>query len=1218
MSAKKTVRHIQNNFRLTTKLLSDSNILPVSKVLLKNNFPTYELPLHNPNSRPKKKKANIDCPPCPPVDCPEPKNNYAGQTSYLHPRSRLYPNSKLNPRSKLYPRSKWEPKKKEINEYFEKLENEKDISDEEKDYILSEQDYQEEYEKQEVELGFDPKKAALLADFFSKFESGQLSKPKDNQEYSQTKKYSFGNPRKSSQSKRHTPTIQSSAIFGQQDLEESAYIDDDGNYIPEKKKFNSLTEYKSECEYVDKKSLFKQMDEQFHQSNEEELTYRLFQNQFEYFDLKEIGRYQGMFGLKELIEPRKQYLKGYELVSEYNTNIKYKEIGADLLPKKDNAYYRLYTNCKNFIVERFYKIGSTENKNEFTHPLSIDKYFEIINPVDKASSNSTENQSYSIAFDLGRKSAIAKLPQDYKRDPKWNQLLKEVADRIRDQKINKPLHEVLPVLIKNWNDGWINQKYELDRVAEKVYDKVVKDKYGIKEKVPTDKSISFDKFDTIEFADLIRKNILTQNSKIDNRRINSFFESTYINLKSEKFIKEIQESFELALVKHCRQIFFEKIIDLKYEKRKEVANELHKKIFDRILDTYNNQPVLNVRTSESVQNQAYSTPIPLGYLISFYLGLYEQQNRSVFEPCAGNGSLLIAAHLDNVTANELHPIRVKHLESHGFRVEPGNALDYTPNRKFARIVMNPPFGIYPTNKHIKINGKAITQIDQAIAIHSLQYLEPNGIAAIILGGHTLTKDPRGGFKSTDQFFHNHLYRNYDILKCIDINGDLYRKQGTSFDIRLIILRNSNTQEYKHILPYQYGDKPGQVLKANTWEDLYNFLSPENISKSAITHENKKLEMSSEEIFDLINPEKNYSQEYKRNLIHAIETGKEIRYYKNNDSNKISIENARDNYKIIELTIRKIDKEEVSTYGTVTYTDLYGKIIRDRDLHTFKLSEIKPICEKYNLVISLESQKTISSINDIPKIVRQFMPLHQQKAIVGNKELGKVLHDLERQILNAPKTYETEDIRNPEKILQLHYFYGDTDWYIVEKDKLDEQLQAYGYVIFNGDTYNAELGYINIEELKNSNKVELDIYWTPIKLRELNKTENEGENNEDRDERDQENSSNANRESGRMVGEWNEQGSDQGHRGYSGVTGSARSGTQDRYDDGESGHSERNSKELTKGRKGTSGNSSVSQRDGMLGESNNADIQSDISKDDFEFDPKKAAMMAAFFEKMNIS
>ena len=85
MSAKKTVRHIQNNFRLTTKLLSDSNILPVSKVLLKNNFPTYELPLHNPNSRPRKRKANLDCPPCPPIekDCPE--MEYQGQSSRWQP-----------------------------------------------------------------------------------------------------------------------------------------------------------------------------------------------------------------------------------------------------------------------------------------------------------------------------------------------------------------------------------------------------------------------------------------------------------------------------------------------------------------------------------------------------------------------------------------------------------------------------------------------------------------------------------------------------------------------------------------------------------------------------------------------------------------------------------------------------------------------------------------------------------------------------------------------------------------------------------------------------------------------------------------------------------------------------------------------------------------------------------------------------------------------------
>ena len=62
-------------------------------------------------------------------------------------------------------------------------------------------------------------------------------------------------------------------------------------------------------------------------------------------------------------------------------------------------------------------------------------------------------------------------------------------------------------------------------------------------------------------------------------------------------------------------------------------------------------------------------------------------------------------------------------------------------------------------------------------------------------------------------------------------------------------------------------------------------------------------------------------------------------------------------------------------------------------------------------------------------------------------------------------------------------------------KLPDRLQAYGYVILNGDLDNAEWGYINIEELKNSNKVELDFYWTPIKFKELKTGEtNEQQNN----------------------------------------------------------------------------------------------------------------------------
>lgn len=340
-------------------------------------------------------------------------------------------------------------------------------------------------------------------------------------------------------------------------------------------------------------------------------------------------------------------------------------------------------------------------------------------------------------------------------------------------------------------------------------------------------------FDTIEFAELIKNKLLNAVSKFDNKKVKTFFESHYTELKAEKYLKEIQESFEFALVMRSREISIE---------------ETTQNAFRKILELYNNQPVLNVRTSESIAKQAYSTPIPLGYLISSYSDFF---SNTVYEPCAGNGSLTIASLARNVTVCEIDPIRIKHLEHLGYDVFPFSALDPATRiqllgkEKFKRIVMNPPFGSYPSNQHIKINGRAITDIDQAIAIHSLQFLEPNGLAAIILGGHNLKVDKYGGFKANDQFFLNHIYRNYDVIKNIDINGDLYRKQGTSFDIRLIILRNSNTKEFKHVLPYDYSDKPGQILKANTWEDLYNILS-EPYSVSATTHEGKKGESNEQQ------------------------------------------------------------------------------------------------------------------------------------------------------------------------------------------------------------------------------------------------------------------------------------------------------------------------------------------------------------------------------------
>lgn len=339
-----------------------------------------------------------------------------------------------------------------------------------------------------------------------------------------------------------------------------------------------------------------------------------------------------------------------------------------------------------------------------------------------------------------------------------------------------------------------------------------------------------EKFDTIEFAKGIVLNLIVHNRKIDNKEVKHLFVTTF-NLKPDSYIKEIQESYELALVQHAREIVFRRKGNAEYS-------------FNAILEAYNNQPVLNVRTSDSVSRQAYSTPIPLGYLISNYLELKEPGN-SVFEPCAGNGSLLIAARENNVIANELDPTRLKHLEALGFKTVSGNALDYIPSKKFKRIVMNPPFGFYQPK--IKFKGETINNIDQAIAIHSLQFLETKGLAAIILGGHNLKKDKHGGFKANDRFFLDYIYKNFDVILNLDINGDLYRKQGTSFDIRLIILQNTVTNNYSHVIPYEYGMKPGQVTKINSWDELYNILNNKNAtSHEEITSEQRTREHSDKE------------------------------------------------------------------------------------------------------------------------------------------------------------------------------------------------------------------------------------------------------------------------------------------------------------------------------------------------------------------------------------
>ena len=61
--------------------------------------------------------------------------------------------------------------------------------------------------------------------------------------------------------------------------------------------------------------------------------------------------------------------------------------------------------------------------------------------------------------------------------------------------------------------------------------------------------------------------------------------------------------------------------------------------YDRLVDLLQRQPNLSVRSSTSVLQQAYSTPIPIAYLASSLARI--DGTTTVYEPTAGNGALLI-------------------------------------------------------------------------------------------------------------------------------------------------------------------------------------------------------------------------------------------------------------------------------------------------------------------------------------------------------------------------------------------------------------------------------------------------------------------------------------------------------------------------------------------------------------------------------------------------
>lgn len=249
-----------------------------------------------------------------------------------------------------------------------------------------------------------------------------------------------------------------------------------------------------------------------------------------------------------------------------------------------------------------------------------------------------------------------------------------------------------------------------------------------------------------------------------------------MNILDKNLVKELTE---LAITLRARELAHQ--------------NKSDKECYKDIVDLYKRQVNISHRTSQSILLQQYSTPCPISYLAGIFAGAYS--SISVFEPCAGNGLLTIAAREQYTTVNEIDETRLRHLKAQGYKhvlsQDASKPFEFF-HRNFESVLTNPPFG--KLDEAINFGTFGIKTLEHMMVINALDCMHTYGRAAVIVGGHA-TYDEVGRIrKGSNRVFLNYLYHHYNVLDVINIDGKkLYSRQGTGFNVRLILIDGRKLQ-----------------------------------------------------------------------------------------------------------------------------------------------------------------------------------------------------------------------------------------------------------------------------------------------------------------------------------------------------------------------------------------------------------------------------------------
>lgn len=198
-------------------------------------------------------------------------------------------------------------------------------------------------------------------------------------------------------------------------------------------------------------------------------------------------------------------------------------------------------------------------------------------------------------------------------------------------------------------------------------------------------------------------------------------------------------------------------------------------------------------------------------------------------------------------------------------------------------------------------------------------------------------------------------------------------------------------------------------------------------------------------------------------------------------------------------ISTIGKEKV----IIDYNTLSSVYIFTSDNLDYKTSDAykptkvdKPVSAKTKYVGRPSNrEKTMAAIERNPPVALKetkptfssdaikLIPNHQMKVLKSTNfsEMEDVISRLNSVAKVLPKLYGQDGVKD--KMIYLHYFYSNQDWFVTELDQ--STGECFGYADLG---YGAELGYMSIPEFVSNGKVELDFYFEPKRWSAIAKPE----------------------------------------------------------------------------------------------------------------------------------